>query len=33
MSYFYELKIGVTQGGVLSSVLFGVLIDELITLR
>ena len=32
MSYFYELKTGVRQGGVLSPVLFGIFIDDLVTL-
>jgi len=31
MSYFYELKTGVRQGGVLSPLLFGIFIDRLVT--
>ena len=32
MSHFYELKAGVGQGGVLSPILFGIYIDNLINL-
>ena len=32
MSYFYELKTGVRQGGVLSPVLFSIFIDYLVKL-
>jgi len=30
MSYFYDLKTGVRQGGVLSPFLFGIFIDDLV---